>query len=164
MSDPPVRPPRPESKTCSYNKLIDALDDPHSAGSRSSQEVRLRSFSFQQHNSHPDTKTRKSVVRMMDNFEYFSRGAEHVGERNQQKISADSETRPDQMNSKSSHSKMATFLSLRDLPVARSSSPSPPPPPRSINKHKTPDDQDYQDDLPPPPSYSTLKRLSTYRR
>ena len=103
-------------------------------------------------------------MRMMDNFEYFSRGAEHGGERNQERIPADSETRPDQIISKSSHSKMATFLSLRDLPVARSSSPSPPPPPRSINKHKTPDDQDDQDDLPPPPSYSTLKRLSTYRR
>merc|ERR1719347_718445 len=63
--------------------------------------------------------------------------------------------------------KLPTFISLRDLPskpvpvlVGRSRSPSPPPPPSMSGPNSLKDDSD----LPPPPSYSTLKRLSTYRR
>merc|ERR1719347_1823691 len=63
--------------------------------------------------------------------------------------------------------KLPTFISLRDLPskpvpvlVVRSRSPSPPPPPSMSGPNSLKDDSD----LPPPPSYSTLKRLSTYRR
>jgi len=50
---------------------------------------------------------------------------------------------------------------VRELPSKpRSRSPSPPPPPSMSGPNSLKDDSD----LPPPPSYSTLKRLSTYRR
>eukprot|EP00092_Neocalanus_flemingeri_P028530 GFUD01030983.1.p1 GENE.GFUD01030983.1~~GFUD01030983.1.p1 ORF type:complete len:714 (-),score=140.02 GFUD01030983.1:82-2223(-) len=65
-----------------------------------------------------------------------------------------------------------TFISLRDLPsqpiaefLMRSRSPSPPPPPSGISDGNSGPISLKEDmEFPPPPSYNTLKRLSTYRR
>ena len=74
------------------------------------------------------------------------------------------EARPQQLN---------TFISLRDLPsqkpiaefLLRSRSPSPPPPPSGISDGNSgPISLKEDTEFPPPPSYNTLKRLSTYRR
>ena len=67
---------------------------------------------------------------------------------------------------------LSTFISLRDLPsqpkpeyIMRSRSPSPPPPPNTVSDGNSgPNSLKDDAEFPPPPSYNTLKRLSTYRR
>ena len=67
---------------------------------------------------------------------------------------------------------LSTFISLRDLPsqpiaefLMGSRSPSPPPPPSAISDGNSGPISLKEDvEFPPPPSYNTLKRLSTYRR
>jgi len=67
---------------------------------------------------------------------------------------------------------LSTFISLGDLPsqpiaefLMGSRSPSPPPPPSAISDGNSGPISLKEDvEFPPPPSYNTLKRLSTYRR
>ena len=101
------------------------------------------------------TGTAKSV----ENFENFASGLQQPEEGRRQPKQMKMSHRPQQ--------KLPTFISLRDLPskpiaefMLRRRSPSPPPPPSMSGPNSLKDDLD----LPPPPSYSTLKRLSTYRR
>ena len=124
------------------------------------------------------TKFRSSKV-ALDNFEYFASGLQQPQEVEHQ---TETECRRQPKQAKYSHQpsgaaapasvkntgpKMPTFISLRDLPskpltklLLRSRTPSPPPPPNQSG----PNSLKLEEDLPPPPSYSTLKRLSTYRR
>ena len=177
----PARPPRPAqaaqtARRFSYNNLIDALTESSSsvtAPARNSEEVGMgmRTSSPQHdsslHSSQPPDKNMKKIQSnsfiVMDNFEYFSRGLDQSTKEDVPPSKHAKHHHHNQNSSKHSqpHNKMATFFSLRDLPSGahRSHSPSPPPPPRpGASSLKD------QDDLPPPPSYSTLKRLSILRR
>ena len=123
-------------------------------------------------------KFRNSKV-ALDNFEYFASGLQQPQEAEPQ-TETEFRRQPKQAKyfhqpstggavavAKNTGPKMPTFISLRDLPskpltklLLRSRTPSPPPPPNQSG----PNSLKLDDDLPPPPSYSTLKRLSTYRR
>ena len=112
------------------------------------------------------TKLREKTSQSLENFEKFASGLQQAEEGRRQpkqrKFSHNqTEGRPPPRQ------KLPKFISLRDLPskpiaefLLRPRSPTPPPPPSMSGPNSLKDDSD----LPPPPSYSTLKRLSTYRR
>ena len=101
------------------------------------------------------------TTKSVENFEMFSSGLQQAEEgRRQPKQMKLSHTQISQTSNKPQQ-KLPKFTSLRELPrKPKSRSPSPPPPPSMSGPNSLKDDLD----LPPPPSYSTLKRLSTYRR
>ena len=121
--------------------------------------------------SHQQTVSSKAKLRShtkltIDNFEYFASGLQQQ-QPPQPQQKEQSKVQPRYTSTVTP--KMPHFISLRSLPgpavpltLARSRSPSPPPPPSSGPNSLKLDPE--ADSLPPPPSYSTLKRLSTYRR
>ena len=122
--------------------------------------------------SHQQTVTSKAKLRShtkltIDNFEYFASGLQQQQQPPQPQQKEPGKVQPRYTSTVTP--KMPHFISLRSLAgpavpltLARSRSPSPPPPPSSGPNSLKLDPE--ADSLPPPPSYSTLKRLSTYRR
>ena len=176
----PARPPK--SKSSSYNNLISEPTPATPALAVGSTEVvaglRTSTPAPTQVQGPVQTETKESprspvspaelkekTSKSLEDFEKFASGLQQAEEgrrqSKQRKFSHNlTESRPPRQ-------KLPKFISLRDLPskpiaefLLRSRSPTPPPPPSMSGPNSLKDDAD----LPPPPSYSTLKRLSTYRR
>ena len=182
----PARPPK--SKSSSYNNLISEhtpTTNTHSQALGSTERVvpglrtstpapvqgpvsteTKQSPKSDQRDPLSPAKLREKTSQSLENFEKFASGLQQAEEGRRQpkqrKFSHNlTESRPPPRQ------KLPKFISLRDLPskpiaefLLRSRSPTPPPPPSMSGPNSLKDDAD----LPPPPSYSTLKRLSTYRR
>ena len=184
----PARPPK--SKSSSYSNLISEPPQPPQppqtaptstsdspalgstevlvvAGLRTSTPAPLQGpGNTETKESSKSAKLEEKTSKSLENFEKFASGLQQAEEGRRQpkqrKFSHNlTESRPPPRQ------KLPKFISLRDLPskpiaefLLRSRSPTPPPPPSMSGPNSLKDDSD----LPPPPSYSTLKRLSTYRR
>ena len=172
----PARPP----KSSSYNNLI--TESSTSTSSSNTPELFMTGLrtstpapataptsacTSPEERGRPDKKLSLSpsktavTTKSVENFEMFSSGLQQAEEgRRQPKQMKLSHTQTSQTSNKPQQ-KLPKFTSLRELPrKPKSRSPSPPPPPSMSGPNSLKDDLD----LPPPPSYSTLKRLSTYRR
>ena len=181
----PARPPK--SKSSSYNNLISeptptTNTDSPAPGSTEISVLSLRTSTpaptpgpanteikeikeIKESPKSDPAKLKEKTSKSLENFEKFASGLQQAeeGRRHpkQRKFSHN------QTESRPPRQKLPKFISLRDLPskpiaefLLRSRSPTPPPPPSMSGPNSLKDDSD----LPPPPSYSTLKRLSTYRR
>ena len=182
----PARPPK--SKSSSYNNLIS--EEPSAsatptnntntervvAGVRTSTPAPLQapvntdtkeSPKSDQRDALSPTKLREKTSQSLENFEKFASGLQQAEEGRRQPKQRKFSHNPTEGRPPPPRQKLPKFISLRDLPskpiaefLLRSRSPTPPPPPSMSGPNSLKDDSD----LPPPPSYSTLKRLSTYRR
>ena len=177
----PARPPK--SKSCSYSNLISeptptTNTDSPALGSTEILLTGLRTSTPAplQGPVNTETETKESsksdpakltekTSKSLENFEKFASGLQQAEEGRRQPKQRKFSHNPTE--SRPPRQKLPKFISLRDLPrkpiaefLLRSRSPTPPPPPSMSGPNSLKDDSD----LPPPPSYSTLKRLSTYRR
>ena len=162
----PAQPAQPAPTSTSDSPALGSTEVLVVAGLRTSTPAPLQGpGNTETKESSKSAKLEEKTSKSLENFEKFASGLQQAEEGRRQP--KERKFSHNQTDSRPPRPNLPKFISLRNLPskpiaefLLRPRSPTPPPPPSMSGPNSLKDDSE----LPPPPSYSTLKRLSTYRR